>query len=386
MKKILLYALAALFAIPAFAQLNGNGYYRVQNAFTKRYAYLLDNKGSYDAGSFSADVAALKLYMDPEKMYSDPASVFYVESAPQGNNYFDIWGQGTSIYTFMHEYMSIFADRKPYDGQTSYTMYATKNGLAKYIGDIWDDLSADEGFASVNCTGNDRKWYFHQLDASTPQYFGVAPSVEANGKYYAPLFGCFPFSASSEGVKFYTISEIDPRGAAIINEVKGTVPAATPVIIECSSANHSDNRLNIGGTAEKIGTNFLKGVYFDNPSKMHYNRTPFNKQTMRVLGIGKDGRLAFVRGDYEFVPRNQAYLQLTDPKQYDQDEFTLMTEEQREEELGAVAAIPVTQTVTVYSLDGRLVKKGIAKSDVPSLGRGMYILKSAGTTEKMIVH
>ena len=386
MKKLLLYTLAALFAFPALAELNGNGYYRVQNAFTKRYAYLTDNKGSYDATSTTADVGALQLFADPERLLSDPATVFYVEAAPQGNDYYDICGQGTSIHRFMNEYLTIMSYPKPFEGQTVYSVYASKMGLVKYLSDIEKNQNDDEGLASVDGSGDVCKWLFHPIDADSDQYFGVAACIEAGGKFYAPMFAGFPFSASSEGVKFYTVNEIDPRGAAIINEVEGTVPSSTPVIIECSTSKPSTNRLNIGGSAEKINGNLLNGVYFDNPlTNRHYNRTPFDKESMRVLGVGSDGRPAFVRGDYEFIPRNQAYLQLTDPAQYGVDEFILMTDEQRNAELGAVAVIPVSETVSVYSLDGRLVKAGISKADVPSLGKGMYILKSGVSSEKMIV-
>lgn len=387
MKKLLLFALSALFALPVLAELNGDGYYHVQNAFTKRYAYLTDNKGSYSISTSTADVGALQLFADPERVLSDPSTVFYIESAPQGNDYYDICGQGTSIHSFMNEYLSIYPDRKPYDGQPTYSVYATKMGLVKYLGDIWNRMDEDEGLASVDGSGDVCRWYFHPIDATSDHYFGVAPTIEAGGKYYAPMFAAFPFSAYSEDVKFYTVNEIDPRGAAIINEIEGTVPSSTPVIIECSTSQPSSNRLNIGGSPDRLDGNLLNGVYFDNPlPNRHYNRTPFDQETMRVLGIGSDGRPAFVRGDYEFIPRNQAYLQLTDPAQYSVDEFILMTDEQRIAELGAVAVIPVSEIVSVYSLDGSLVKAGISKSDVPSLGNGMYILKSGDISEKMIVH
>ena len=386
MKKLLLYTLTALFALPAFAEITGNGYYRVQNASTKRYAYLTDNKGSYSISSSTADVGALQLYADPERVVSDPASVFFVEEAPQGNYFYDICGQGTSIHSFMNEYLSVYPYRKPYDGVTAYSIYATKSGVVKYLGDIWDDLKKDEGLASADASGDPSRWFFHPINADSDQYFGVATSIEAEGKYYAPMFAGFPFSAYSEGIKFYTISEVDSRGAAIIAEVEGSVPASTPVIIECSTSQPSSNRLNVGGKAEKISGNMLKGVYFDNPlTNRHYNRTPFDQETMRVLGVTAEGRPAFVRGDYEFIPRNQAYLQLTDPAQYGVDEFILMTSEEREAEFNAVSVIPASETVSVYSLDGRLVKAGVSKADVPSLGKGMYILRSGDSSEKMIV-
>lgn len=386
MKRLLLYAIAATMALPSLAELNGNGYYRVQNAYTKRYAYLLDNRGSYNATASTADVAALELYLDKDRMISDPATVFYIESAPQGNNFYDIAGQGTSIHTFMDEYLSIVPTSKPYDDIPSYYIYATKSGMSKYLGDRRSDQTVDKGLASVDCNGDNRKWYFNPIAADSEMYFGVLPTVKAEGKEYATMYADFAFDTYSEGMKVYAITDIDVRGGAIITEIMGGVPSGTPVIIECAGAEPSDNRLNIGGPADPVSNNKLQGVYFDNDTELHYNRTAFNKETMRVLGVGKDGRLAFVRGSYQFIPRNIAYLQLTDPAQYGVDEFLVLTEEQREEELNAVAVIPVSAAVDVYSLDGRLVKSGMTKENVPSLGNGLYILRSAGLSEKMIVH
>lgn len=386
MKKILLLSLAALMSLPALSEIDGNGYYRVQNAYTKRYAYLLDNKGSYSVSTSTADVGALCLYSDAERVLSDPASVFFIELAPQANHYYDIWGQGTSIHTFMDEYLSIYPDRKPYDGQKTYSIYGSKNGVVKYLGDIWDHPDEDEGLASVDATGDATRWYINPIKADSDLYFGVLPSVEAEGEYYAPMFAAFPFCAYSEGIEFYTITEIDPRGAAIIKKIEGTVPGATPVVIKCASSLPTDNRLTIGGNGEPVGPNMLKGIYFDNPiTNRHYNRTPFDKETMRVLGVAEDGRAAFVRADYEFIPRNQAYLQLTDPAQYGRAEFILMTGEQRDEEFAGIDMISDETIVDVYSLDGRRLKAGITKTDVPALGKGLYILKGKGVSEKMAV-
>ena len=375
--------------MPLFADLNGDGYYRVQSAYTKRYAYLTDNKGSYSIPTTSADVGALELFMDPERVLSDPATVFFFKAAPEseGKGFYDICGQNTSIYGFMELYARIYQDKSPYDGATTYSIYASLNGVAKYIGDLWDHPDEDEGLASADAKGDFRKWYIDPISADGDQYFGIAPQIQAGGKYYSPFFADFPFSAYSDGLKFYTISEIDNRGAAIINEVNGVVARSTPVVIECGSPLASSNRLNIGGSADAISGNKLKGVYFCNrANNLHKNLTPFNKETMRVLGIGKDGRLAFVEGNYDYIPRNQAYLQLTDPAQYKVKEFILMTSEQRDIEFSAVETIALDSYVDVYGIDGNLLKSSVSKSDVPSLGKGLYILKSGDKSEKMIVH
>lgn len=384
MKKFLLYATAILIASSSFAQLPADGYYRVQNAFTKRYAYLLDDKGSIDEATTTIDVGALKLYSNDPHFNSDPANVFYIEHAKGLADYkYDICGQGTSIYGLIKEYVDVIVDRKPYDGRQSYMLYGSRSTVSKYIGDIWNDLDDNEGLASSEAKGDDRKWYFNPVDVDTDQYFGVAPTLQADGKYYNSLYAAFPFSAYSNGVKFYTVTSIEKEGVAIISEVDGIIPAATPIIVECSSPSVSDNRLNVGpdGTASSVSGNMLKGVYFDNSSRTHYNRKAYDKESMRVLGV-KDGKLAFVQADIDFLPRNQAYLQLTDPSQYATSEFLVMTKEEYE---AGVNVIPVSANVDVYSLDGRLVKSGIAKDEVSVLGKGLYIIRKAGLSEKIVI-
>lgn len=385
MNRLLLFVLVAFMGLSAYADLGDNGYYRVQNALTKRYAYLLDNTGSYSAGSTTADVGALELHKDILRKYSDPSSILLIEKAPVSGSFYNIAAQGTSIYGFLGEYIKLYKD-KEYDGLQTYYAYASKSGLVKYLGDIRSDMEEEKGLPSVDAKGDERLWYIHPMDAEGEEYFGIAPTLTANGKYYYPFFADFPFSAKSDGMKFYFIKNIDARGAVVIDEIEGVVPASTPVIVECSNPLATDNRLDIlyNPAVAEVKGNLLKGVYFDNPDKRHFNRTPFDKASMRILGV-KDGKLTFESSDLEFIPRNQAYLQLTDASQYDTADFTLMTAEEFEEEYNAVAVIPVSAKVDVFSLDGRLLKAGIAKEDVSSLGKGLYIVKNGVISEKIIV-
>lgn len=386
MKKIILLLFVSIFALTALADLNGNGYYRVQNAYTKRYAYLLDNTGHMDSHSTSADVGALELYLDFSRASSDPATVFYIESAGSGS-YYDISGQGTSIHGFLNEYLRIIKG-KQYDGQQAYYAYASKSGMTKYLGDRRVDMTRDKGLASVDATGDSRLWYIEPLDASSSDdYFGIAPTLKAGGKHYYPFFAGFPFSAYSKGMKFYYVSYIDyVNGIAVMKEVDGTVPAGQAVIVECEHPLASDNRLNIGasGTQASLDGNRLKGVYFDNSSSTHYNRTPFDKRTMRVLKV-VDGKLTFAVGDDDFLPRNQAYLQLTWEPQYDVDNYTFMTLEDYNKKFAAVDMVPESDVVDVYGVDGRIIRSGIAKSEVSDFGPGLYILVCDGKSQKLIV-
>lgn len=328
MKKILLLALAVVSALPSFAELNGNGYYRLQNALTKRYTYLMDNKGSVDVATSSADVGALELYTGFLRASSDPATVFYLENH-SGSEY-NVRAQGTDLYTFLEAYLKLLKG-KEYDGQVTYYAYASKSGLTKYIGDIRSDNSNEKGYPSADAKGDTRLWYINPLTTADDNYFGVAPTVTAGGKYYYPMYAGFPYSAHSPGVRFYVVSKIAPEyGVAVLSEVKGTVPASVPVIIECEHPLATDNRLAVGayGSGDKIPSNCLKGVYFDNPStNRHHNQTPYDSQSMRSLAV-VDGKLMFVKGGYEFCPRNESYLSLPAGDARTVDSYQVMKEDE----------------------------------------------------------
>lgn len=353
MKKILLFALLLLSVVPAFAEFNGSGYYRTQNATSGRYAYLLDNTGSYDTHTSSADVLALALYSGFLRASSDPASVFYYtlvsEDTRKGISTIDIAGQGTSIHKFLDAYMKMMK-YKNIDGKMSYLLYGEKGGLVKYLGDISSSALAEEGYPSIDAQGSDRYWWVDPLsDASSASYFGIAPTLTAGGKYYYPLYAGFDFNAYSSGVKFHIISKVE-NGVAVIKPVSGVIPAATPVIVECSKPLATDNRLNIGPSGSKadVSGNKLGGVYFDNPLPTHYNRTKFDKNTMRILTV-KDGKLAFYTpSDLDFLPRNQAYLKVPsgtekDVKVMTEDEYVKYAE-QLEWERNQVSAIALSQS------------------------------------------
>lgn len=385
MKKILLLAAAAISTLTAFAELNGDGYYRVQNALTKRYAYLMDNKGRIDVATTSADVHALHLYSGFLRASSDPATIFYIENF--SGSYYDIKAQGTGLYEFLSHYMKVIPG-KEMDGKKTYYAYATSNGMTKYLGDIRSDESSERGNPSVDAKGDSRLWYIDEVKYDGESYFGIAPTLTAEGKYYYPLYAGFPFSSVSEDMKFYVISIVDPQyEVVVLSELSGYVPAGTPVIVECSNPLASDNRVNVGkdGESANVGVNYLKGVYFDNDMTTHYNRTAYQKTYMRSLDV-VDGKLTFVKGDYEFVPRNQAYLNLPNGTQQAVENYRVISEMEYKDLISKVSTIPNDIFVDVYNIEGNLIKKSILRKDVQTLPSGLYILQSEEATEKVLVH
>ncbi len=317
MKKFLLGCLALGIGLTAAAQLDGNGYYRVQNFKTGRYAYVTDDKGQINWTSTSADVRAIQMWSGFDKAASDPATIIYIQKHGTSGNQYDLIAQGTSVSKFLDYYPTIRLAPK---NRNTYVCYATKSNVVKYLGDI-DYSDNAQGFASVDATGEDREWYIEPLGTASDDYFGVVPSVTAGVKRYYPLFTGFPMSPSSQGVKFYTVDKVDGE-YAVMKEISGTVPAGTPVIVECPGTRAIDNKINVGGTGVSVGTNQLGGVYFANTSNAHRNVTAYNSSTMRVLGTDASGNLAFIiptdlqtveKDDgtkVPILPANQSYLKV----------------------------------------------------------------------------
>lgn len=304
MKKLLLsFAAASSVIFSAGAQLNGDGYYRVQNHVTARYIYITDNKGKIDIPTTSVDALAIQLWKGDEKAASDPATVLHISKVPAGRYDYDVTAQGTGIYEIIGYYLSIFGLS---DG--TYYAYGRNSGTSKYLGDA-DSSDSEKGSMSTEVKDDRRKWNIKPVSTTGDSYFGALPTVDTAGKHYAPFYASFPFSPYSDGVKVYAVTKCD-YGMAVAEEVKGTVPAATPCFIECPDTRPSGNRLNVGGTGTAVQGNLLGGVYFENYMNTHLNLTPYDKKTMRVLGTLADGSLGYLTADIEYLPANRSYLKV----------------------------------------------------------------------------
>lgn len=368
MKKLILLSLAFCGTLPLFADLNGDGYYRVQNLVTNRYVSVVDNRGSVDYVTTSADLQAITLNSNFEVVCSDPASVLYVQKV--GSEY-NISAQGTSIDKIIDHYVHLEQNGSS-QGQKLYMAYGTYDGVTRYLGD-GNVMAGDIGGMSVTTTGNYRKWYIKPVVADGDNYFGAAPTVNASaGDYaglYSTLYTSFPYSAYSDGVKFYTIDQIGDWGQVTIKEVTGVIPAATPVIVKCVGEKASDNRINVGGTASTVDTNSsLKGVYFNCDKGGHINRVAYDANTMRVLGVCEDGSLGFITYPLSYIPANTIYLTVpagspAEFKVVEQSAFSGVSEVSNGDELK-----------TVYTLTGIKVGDKMTAAELRSLPSGIYIV------------
>ena len=317
MKKLLFLTSLLLLTTSVFSQITGDGYYRVKNLATSRYIYVYDNTGKINISTTSADMGAIELHKDPDRRFSDPGSIIYVKYIyeKEGIKKYDLTSQGTGVHQIIGYYVQIFEN-------PDLTYYVYAEGF--YLCDN-ETSSREFGFLGTDRKGDYRKWVASKLN-DTDNYFGLAPTIELNGKYYQPFYAAFPFTLS-EGMKAYYISKVLPS-ADILSEITGTVPASTPVLIECSSANTESNKLTLQmENATAISGNQLKGVYFNNPDRQKSKdaRTAYDPSTMRVLTV-KDGKLVYATDNsLDYLPANQSYLEVPAGTA---ETLTVMTEEE----------------------------------------------------------
>ena len=334
MNRIILSLLAIFLSTQASAQLSGDGYYRVQNLQSSRYIYMIDNKTtgfSYQKTSY--DVGALRTISPFSRVVNDPGSVFYI-SKVNGNQY-NLRSQGADAHNMVGRYLTLTSTT--YQGKTYYRASATEQGITLYLFD--EDYSGPEGVISTQKTGSVALmcWDLQPVSASADNYFGLNSTVQVGSQHFTTLYASFPFTHASENMKNYVVTKIDGE-FAVWKEVTGKVAASTPVIMQLSGATATDNRLNLevsGGNAPS--DNILKGVYFENstvdmisPSSFHFNATPYDPNTMRLLGVTSKGKLGFVKSDVQYIPRNQAYLVVPAGSP---NELTLLSQAEYEAEL-----------------------------------------------------
>lgn len=365
MKRFVFSALLLALASVSFAQLNGDGYYRVRNYATDRYIILCDNKGKIDVSTTSADLGAVELWKNFSNVVSDPGSILYIQKTSSGG--YRLKGQGTDTYAIIGHDLLLKQNK---DGKT-YKAYQTLNGNYVYLSDS-ETTNVEDGVMSTGYVGaNYQNWYILPVSAEADEYFGVTPTIEMqDGSFYSSFYASFPFDFASSGMTAYYIRLVD-NDIAVIDEIKdGKVPAATPVIIKCSSKDPSANKLNIrSNSASKITSNALKGVYFNN--KWRRNRTAYNKETMRILGVNANGELAFLSPDLDYVPANSSYLNVPAGTP---SELRILTNEEYQAETSGISSVTNGATVSeaVFTLFG--VKVADSCDELSKLPKGIYIV------------
>lgn len=283
--------LSSLCAASTTAQDNGtgftgNGYYRIRNYATQRYIYVTDDKDYYDATHDKEDFQAVQLWSGAERAAASPASVIYIINT-NGNNY-DLTAQGTGIHALTGRYVSV---SKKSDG--TYEVSASAQGVTKYLSD--DEQSDDEqGMMGTTGKGFYRRWIVDKIETNhATNYVGIAPTIHVGDKHYQPYYASYPFKAVSPDMHIYYVRKIS-GSEVVLKEIEGEIPGSMPVIIECASANPSDNRIELlSASSAQAPANQLDGVYFCNGSRPRQSVNAykiFDAETMRVF-TESDGKL-----------------------------------------------------------------------------------------------
>ena len=357
MKKTLLLTFLLTATLAIHAQLNGDGFYRVQNVTTGRYAKVADNRGSLNYTAATADLKAIRTIRDFENVVSDPGTVIYIEqtSTDPANPRYDLKAQGTGVYEIIGHYGQIKETRK---GGT-YQAFATAYGMTAYIADEYYLVNGE--FEEIGVLDEKetrtREWYIHPMSQEDGKYFGIQPEWTDGNNYYSTFYASFPFSFHSAGMKAYYVCAIDSQyGIAVWKEVTGDIPASMPIMVACATNSPSTNRLDIHNSEAKAASdNLLRGVYFDLEKGPHANRTSYDATTMRVFGQLADGSLGFKKADITYIPANKAYLPVPASAP---DELKLMTDSEYEAFLTAIeenrrdtVTVRVNNVTKVYGED-----------------------------------
>ena len=377
MKKSLL-TLLALLPLAAFAQINGSGYYRVQNHKSQRFFMLIDSHARFTANNTDVDLGALRLVKGfEEKICWNPATICYMEKASEYK--YNIIGEGLNLYDQVKTYLD-FDDQVPSAYKGSYIISGEGTYQGVSMSKTLYDSERRDSIAPLYTSGANGYQYWIVRPVNDTYYFGIKPDFQAKlafvdqARYYTTMYASFPYSfIKDSGVQAYYVSRIQGN-YAVVKPLTAGVPGGMPVILECQSTVPRTNKVNIAETTVTYGSNLLQGVYFCNevpetmPDRFHHNVVEYNRSSMRVLGATSDGRLAFViPSDMKYIPANKAYLMVppTAPAT-----LYVTTEADLAAGIEQVAAEPVEPVKKgVYSLSGQWLG-----DSTDGLSRGVYIV------------
>lgn len=364
----------------AQAQLSGAGYYRVKNVSTGRYMSLSDNHSSgVNFASTSADCGAMATSSVWEDISHDPGSVFYLDHI-SGESY-NVVGQGTSLYSIIQYYIYLSPVGKYWK--------AWQEDKGQRI--MLTDKKSNKAVSYVTTTGTYSTWDIIPINA-TDNYIGVKPTVTVDGKHYAAVFAGYPYTLGAGMKAYYVTKVIEKEGVIIIKELTGTIPAKTPVLIECSSTDVSKNLVtpvvNDAAVPSDLATQ-VKGVYFciGNPWSGHFNSVKFDASSMRVFSANSSGNIAMTTSNDALtlvnidkedsngdnlsvlaIPANSWYLSVSSSAP---SELKMVTAEQYATGIKDITVKPAS-LYNVYTLEGVQIKKNA--TSISDLHQGIYII------------
>lgn len=349
--KRLVFSLLALVTLSVFAQdgqLNGSGYYRVQNVTSGRYISIVDTYAYISNTGSDWDLKAFQMLTGFEEYVAyNPATICYFEH--RGGVTYNLSGQGLDLYQKTQHYLNVGKSSKGYE------LSGAAYGVTKTLSDY---TSGGQTYPSFK--GNKIQWYILPVNQTDTQYFGVKADIKSTKdntvKYWTTMKAGFPYQTlDANATKMYCVKEIR-NGYAIIEEINTGVKAGSCILFECKTNVPSDNKLTVldnPKSGSSVGTNLLEGVYFCNTtSGNHFDAKAYIAKTMRVLGLTEDGRPAFVKSNISYIPANTCYLQVSESAP---DVLPIVTEEEYITGIEEISTERTNEPKVIYDLLGRRV-------------------------------
>ncbi len=288
MKKLFTSIILSCCMTMANAQI-ANGFYHVKNAGTGRYISInVTDPANYEVSiqSGSVNLMGIRTYLSYDTVAVSPSCVIFIKQLGDGK--YDLAAQGSSLYAMTDYKLPI--DITPI-GNDKYKVSGTAKGFTKYLNDR--TASKKDAYIVNTETGMDQ-WYLMPINTTT-EYIGIRPDVKtADGSYYGTIFAGYNFRLASPGMTAFYVSNAGGTGFTMEQITDEVIPASTPVIIKCNSANVEDNKIEpvIGGYEFKK-TNWLAGEYCSIQETKARQSKAYDPLTMRVLGLNDKGELAF---------------------------------------------------------------------------------------------
>ena len=290
------------------------GYYRVKSVglesnggkiyknIVKEDCYAYVANGTYHVKTSAGagqNIPSMLLWAGLDNAIVSPQTVVYIVKS--GSNY-NIEAQGTSL-----SQMTSYKINVTQITSDTYTLSTTISGIMAYLeaqvqkSGIYDkegnDAYPSNYIATTVPQGSEvyKRWQLVPISSSSDNYVAVNAFLEAEGKYYAPYFASYPFKFVSPGMKAYYVSSISKSRYTLKEITSEVIPAKTPVIVECSSNNPADCKIEpLYGNYGSVSGNRLDGVYYCNlemsPTEYPDCRTKFDPSSMRVWAV-KNGQL-----------------------------------------------------------------------------------------------
>jgi len=211
----------------------------------------------------------------------------------------------------------------------------------------YDYVHSDVLIPEIQRAGDYAKWYLVPVDAQNP--FGVKANAKMeglDGRFYTTGYFDFPFTVSN-GTRVYELTNVyapkewqtaepnanDKVAYVLPSEITGTVPAHTPVVIECPSTKLTVLQ-PVEMPADEGNASVMKGIFFaedfnqkaeagvDDSETFNYYNLPLDKanvkaikrENVRVFNRGKNTKnpLGFFKYEGKTIAANKGFIDMTD--------------------------------------------------------------------------